>query len=359
MSDAVASDRSMVRKVKKSSYKASESKPWPTATPEEAGFCSAGLDGELAQLLGDDKTGAAALVVGGKLVWEKYWRGHSATTRFDTYSAGKAYAAAGIGVLVDQGKLGIDQWACEVIPEWAEDDRREITVRHLLTMTSGLHLDYPAFSAEADPTAATLKWPLEHKPGTVYCYEQATAQAMGIIIERLTGKQALDFVQQKILTPIGATETMWMMRGGHCTTWRSVYTSARDLCRFGQLWLQKGVWEGKRLLSENFIMQARMHDPIIEWARNDGRQADYRRRNWGWMLFANVNGIWEGVDYGCYAFLGAVGNFCLIDIRNDFVFSRLVTAEGVDPAGLENKLDVTDKGVAQLWRTVLAARTRA
>ena len=307
-------------------------------------------------MLGDDKTGAAALAAGGKLVWEKYWRGLTPTTRFDTYSVGKAYAVAAIGVLVDEGKLQIDQPVCDFISEWKKDGRRDITVRHLLTMTSGLHLDFDSFNNAPDPNAATARWPLEHKPGAVYCYEQATAQALCPIITKITGKQPLDFVQERILTPIGATETGWLMRGGNCTTWRSVLTSARDLCRFGQLWLQWGRWNGKQLLSENFIAHARMHDPLIEWAKNDDRQKDFRRRNWGWMLFVNVNNIWEGVAYGCFAFLGSHGNFCLIDIRNNFVFARLVTPENIDHTDLQNKLDVTDMGVAKLWRTVLSAR---
>ena len=93
--------------------------PWPTATPAEMGLDEAVLDGELTRLLGDNKTGAAVLVVDGKLVWEHYWDGFGPRSRFDTYSAGKAYTATAIGLLMDDGKLKVDDPACKYLPEWA------------------------------------------------------------------------------------------------------------------------------------------------------------------------------------------------------------------------------------------------
>ena len=85
---------------------------WPEARPEEMGVKAGVLNGALAELLGANKTGAAVLAVRGKLVWEHYWDGFGPNSRFDTYSAGKAYAAAAIGLLVDDGKLKIegDSW---------------------------------------------------------------------------------------------------------------------------------------------------------------------------------------------------------------------------------------------------------
>jgi CubicO group peptidase (beta-lactamase class C family) len=91
------------------------------------------------------------------------------------------------------GKLKVDDPACTILTEWAVDERRKITIRHLLTMTSGLKLDLEGFRAAADPTAATLSWPLERPPGTAWSYEQATAHALCPIILRLTAKQPIAF----------------------------------------------------------------------------------------------------------------------------------------------------------------------
>ena len=334
-----------------------QAEEWPKALPADTGLKTEVLDGALKDLLGANKTGAAVLVVKGKLVWEHYWDGFGPESRFDTYSAGKAYAAAAIGLLIDDGKLKIDDPAYKILTEWAGDDRRKITIRHLLTMTSGLKLDYKGFSAVADPVAATLGWPLEREPGTMWCYEQATAQAVCPIVERLTGKQPIVFLRERILNPIGATNTDWLRsRKGDCLTWRSVLTSARELALFGQLFLNRGRWHGKQLLSEQFIAQATVNDPVLANIPTVPGQQDFRRRGYGWLMFVNTNGIWEGVDRRGYGFLGSYHNICLVDPSREFVFVRLVTPEAQDNhAAYENTLDVTDKGTALLWRTVLSA----
>lgn len=333
---------------------------WPLAKPEEMGLDGNILNGPLQELMGANKTGASALVVKGKLVWEYYWDGFGPSSRFDVYSAGKAYAAAAIGLLMDDGKIKIDDPACRILTEWAGDERREITIRHLLTMTSGLKLDYEGFKVLADPTAATLAWPLERQPGTVWCYEQATAQALCPIILRLTGKQPIVFLRERLLNQIGAVETDWLRsRKGDCLTWRSVLASARDFCRFGQFFLQNGQWNRRQLLSRKFIQQAIVNDPLLQRVTTDPRQQDFRRRGYGWLMFVNTNRIWEGVDPRGYGFLGAFHNICLVDPANDMVFVRLVTPEDQSHhEQYENALDITDKGTAQLWRLVLSAFPR-
>ncbi len=330
---------------------------WPRARPADVGLKAEVLDGALTELLGANKTGAAVLAVKGKLVWEHYWDGFGPNSRFDTYSAGKAYAAAALGLLIDDGKLKVDDPACKILTEWAGDDRRKITIRHLLTMTSGLKLDYKGFTTVVDPVASTLSWPLEREPGTAWSYEQATAQAVCPIVERLTGKQPIVFLRERILNAIGAVDTDWLRsRKGDCLTWRSVLTNARELALFGQLFLNRGRWRGKQLLSERFIAQATVNDPALAGIPTAPGQQDFRRRGYGWLMFVNTNGIWEGVDRRGFAFLGSFHNLCLVDPSRDFVFVRLVTPEAQENhEAYENALDVTDKGTALLWRTVLSA----
>lgn len=336
------------------------SRAWPTARPADLGLRPEVLDGELASLLGANKTGAAVLAVKGKLVWERYWNGFGPSSRFDVYSAGKAYAATGIGLLMDDGKLKIDDPACLYLTEWAADDRRTITIRHLLTMTSGLKLDYEGFKAAEDPTAATLGWPLERPPGTAWSYEQATAQAVGLIVQRVSGQQPIVFLRERVLSPIGAVETDWLRsRQGDCLGWRSVITSARELALFGQLYLNRGRWNGRPLVSEAFIRQATVNDPLLAKVPTAAGQDDFRRRGYGWLMFVNTNGIWEGVDRRGFGFLGAFHNICLVDPSRDFVFVRMVTPEDQrNHADYENALDVTDQGTARIWRTVLSAFVR-
>ncbi|MGH7145809.1 MAG: serine hydrolase domain-containing protein [Planctomycetota bacterium] len=332
---------------------------WPTAAPADVGVDRDVLDGDLVELLGSNKTNAAALVVGGKLVWEHYWNGHGPTSRFNTFSVAKGFACACIGLLNDDGKLSVDDPACKYLPEWAGDARRAITIRHLLTMTSGLKLDYHGFYAEPDSTAAALRWPLEHPPGTVCCYEQATAAALSPIVKRITGMQPLDFLRARILDPIGAHEIDWEATPhGDSLTWRSILASARDLARFGWFLHRGGIWDGRQLLSADWIRRMTTHEAWLDGLPSGGGEKPFRRMNWGWMCFVNAHGIWPGVGADCFSLSGAYGNKCLVDKQHDFVFTRLVTPAGVarqDYPPYANDLDSTDRGTPRIWQAVLKA----
>jgi len=328
-----------------------------TAKPEEMGLKSEVLEKELTELLGANKTGAACLFVKGKLVWEHYWKDFGPESRFDIYSAGKAFTATAIGLLVDDGKLKIDEPACKILTEWDTDEKRNITIRNLLTMTSGLKRDYETYTNVANPTEAMLNWPMEREPGTAWSYEQATSHALSVIIKRLTGKQPIVFLRERILNETGIVEAGWLRsRQGDCLGWRSVLISARELGLFGQFYLNKGRWNGKKLLSEDFISEATVNDPLLQKIPVAPGQDDFRRRGYGFQMFVNTNGIFEGVDRSGYGFLGAYHNICLVDPTKDFVFVRMVTPEAQgNHEQYSNDLDVTDKGTARIWRIVLSA----
>lgn len=327
------------------------------AQPEEMGLKSEVLEQELTELLGENKTGAACLLVNGHLVWEHYWKDFGPQSRFDIYSAGKAFTATAIGLLVDDGKLKVDDPACNILTEWANDGRKEITIRNLLTMTSGLKLDYNGYVNSPDPTDAMLNWPMEREPGTAWSYEQATSHALSIIVKRITGKQPIVFLRERIFNSIGILEADWLRSPqGDCLGWRSVLISARELALFGQFYLNKGRWNGVQLLSEDFIDQAIVNDPLLSDIPVADGQDDFRRRGYGWQMFVNTNGIFEGVDKSGYGFLGAYHNICIVDPSRNFVFVRMVTPEAQENhSEYENALDVTDEGTAKIWRIILSA----
>lgn len=327
------------------------------AQPEEMGMKSEVLQQELTELLGSNKTGAACLIVNGKLVWEHYWKDFGPQSRFDIYSAGKAFTATAIGLLVDDGKLKVDAPACNILTEWANDGRKEISIRNLLTMTSGLKLDYSGFADSLNPTDAMLNWPMERPPGTAWSYEQATSHALSIIVKRVSGKQPIVLLRERIFNSIGILEADWLRsRQGDCLGWRSVLISARELAIFGQFYLNKGCWNGEQLLSEDFINQATVNDPLLSNIPVADGQDDFRRRGYGWQMFVNTNGIFEGVDKSGYGFLGAYHNICIVDPSKNFVFVRMVTPEAQgNHSEYGNALDVTDEGTAKIWRTILSA----
>ena len=152
-------------------------------------------------------------------------------------------------------------------------------------------------------------------------------------------------------------EADWLRsRQGDCLGWRSVLISARELALFGQFYLNKGRWNGEQLLSEDFIDQAIVNNPLLSNIPVADGQDDFRRRGYGWQMFVNTNGIFEGVDNSGYGFLGAYHNICIVDPSKNFVFVRMVTPEAQgNHSEYSNALDVTDEGTAKIWRTILSA----
>jgi CubicO group peptidase (beta-lactamase class C family) len=306
------------------------------------------------------------LFVGGQLRWEHYWEGCGPDSRFNTFSIAKAFTALAVGVLDAEGALSVDDPACRYLPEWAGDARRDITLRHLLTMTSGLALDERRFHEAPDPTAAALGWPLAHRPGQVWCYESATAQALVPIIVRIAGRQPIDLLRERLLDPIGARGVEWSRSAsGDCLGGLGLLASASDLARVGELLLRRGRLRGRTVLDERFVARMTAVDPITAHARADTPRDEFRRRGYGWLVYLNAGGMWPGVDREAFALLGAYGNVCLVDPRRDFVFVRMVTPESlvrsdgeVDEALFDNPLEVTDAGTAKLWRTLLRAFPR-
>ena len=327
------------------------------ASPEEMDMKSEVLKQDLTELLGANKTSAACLIVNGNLVWEHYWKDFGPQSRFDIYSAGKAFTASAIGLLVDDGKLKVDEPACNILTEWSNDGRKEITIRNLLTMTSGLKQDYSKFANLPNPTDAMLNWPMERQAGTAWSYEQATSHALSIIVKRVSGKQPIVLLRERIFNSIGIVDADWLRsRQGDCLGWRSVLISARELALFGQFYLNKGRWNGVQLLSEDFIDQAIVNDPLLSSIPVADGQDDFRRRGYGWQMFVNTNGIFEGVDKSGYGFLGAYHNICIIDPSRNFVFVRMVTPEAQGKhSEYSNALDVTDEGTAKIWRMIYSA----
>ncbi|HTL52196.1 MAG TPA: hypothetical protein VL860_06455, partial [Planctomycetota bacterium] len=139
-------------------------------------------------------------------------------------------------------------------------------------------------------------------------------------------------------------------------TWRSVLASARDFARFGQFLHQDGQWNGKQLLSAEFIRQATTHEAWLDGIPSCPGEKPFRRMNWGWMFFVNANNVWPGVGRDCYALSGAYGNKCMVDKQHDFVFTRLVTPEGMkDYKPYDNGLGNTDTGTPKMWNVLLKA----
>lgn len=216
----------------------------------------------------------------GQIILERYAAGIDMYTKTRVWSVSKSLASTLIGILVDQGKLELDEpMGLEWLPQVASpemDPRAEITLRHLLNMASGLDpwkgpvQNYGtgtglAYFGGASSVNLALSKGLVRKPGTVWNYDNHnTFLGVYAMKKALGDPQAyLEFPRRALLDRIGMRNTvLGVDRFGDFILSSQVYSNARDLARFGLLYLQNGMWNGERILSEEWIKFVRTPVPL-------------------------------------------------------------------------------------------------
>jgi CubicO group peptidase (beta-lactamase class C family) len=220
------------------------------------------------------------IVYEGDILFERYAPGFDATTRTRTWSVAKSIATTLIGIAVDQGKLHLD----DPLPvEWAPQDgesalmhdpRRKITLRNVLHMSSGL---YPvdndrcntvgsclSYFAGANSVEGAVNRGLVQEPGVRWDYENYDT-ILGIAALKNTFKsqtEYLEFPRRALFDHLGMYNTTpGVDRFGNYVMSSQVYTNARDLARLGLLYLNHGVWDGERVLSESWVKFVRTPAP--------------------------------------------------------------------------------------------------
>jgi CubicO group peptidase (beta-lactamase class C family) len=226
-------------------------------------------------------TRAILVVQGGRIVYERYADGFGPDSRFQSWSMAKSITNALTGVLVRQGRLDVDARA--PVAAWSdpEDARRELTLRHLLQMRSGLE-NADGFGDEPDLTFSFISSllfgegsrapgdyaanvPLVHPIGSRWAYSTGTS----ILIAKLCGDEigggsagTLGFLRQELFFPIGIRSAQpEFAKSGEFLGGVFVHATARDWARFGYLYLRDGVWDGQRILPEGWVDFARTPNP--------------------------------------------------------------------------------------------------
>lgn len=213
---------------------------------------------------GAHSTRGAVIIYRGRIVAEHYWKGWDPTTVSVISSATKNIVSVLVGMCIDDGAIAsLNQSVAHFLPGWQGKPQEAITIRHLLSMTSGL--SKPALwtlwtkspnSALDDPEFG-MKLALSHTPGTDWEYHTIAYRLLFPIIERATGRNLSDYTRERLFDPIGMEHSYWRSRisdGVPC--YHNLVCSARDMARFGQLVSQYGAWEGKQVVSRAYLEEA-------------------------------------------------------------------------------------------------------
>jgi len=265
----------------------------------------------------------------GQILHERYAEGVDMYTKTRTWSTAKSIVATLIGMLVDEGKMELDApLGIEWLPkeQTAENDpRAEITLRHVLNMSSGLYtvdsrgMEYAtgsglAYWAGASSANGARNRGLIRKPGTYWDYENYDTILGVLAMKKALGdaQTYLEFPRTALFDKIGMRNTFPSTdRFGDFIFSSQVYTNARDLARFGMLYEQNGVWEGERLISEAWI----------DFVRTPAPSTTERGNFYGgqfWLVPDDRN----DVPKAAYATAGNRGQYVIVVPSYDLVIVR-------------------------------------
>ena len=228
---------------------------------------------------------AVLVARGGKLVFERYFRGpdeiqsrrvgpvaFDADTLHDMKSVSKAVASLAIGIAIDRGLIkGVDQPLFSFFPELADlatPDKDRLRLVHALTMTMGLRWveatpetgdednDEARMHRSADPCRFVLGLPATQPPGQSFFYNTGALTLLSAIVRKATGQPLDDFARSALLEPLGITDAPWVRVKGDTDAGGGLRLRPRDMVKLGQLVLAGGQWQGRQIVSKAWIEES-------------------------------------------------------------------------------------------------------
>lgn len=296
----------------------------PRSTPEMQGISSAAIQKFLDSMVKSKQEIHSLMILRhGHIVAEGWWAPYSSEHRQQLYSASKSFTSTAIGFAVTEGLLSVDdpviKFFPDVLPAEISENLTALKVKHLLMMSVG-HAKDSIMILEASPPGVTwektfLSQPVVFKPGSQFMYNSGASYMLSSIVKKVTGKTAHEYLRPRLYEPLDIPEATWTENFEGVNMGAShLRMRTESLAKFGQLYLQKGKWNGKQVLSEKWIAEATSKQ--IENGKNDS--------SWG---FGYGYQFWLNPPGGFRAD-GAFGQFSMVLPEQDAVV--VITSESVD-----------------------------
>ena len=216
-----------------------------------------------------DQTVALVAIRNDSILFEKYWDGFSDSSLSGSFSVAKSITSLAVGIALKEGKIkSLDQPVSDFLPEFKEGLKAKVTIRHLLTMSSGSNWDESYsdpfsvtteiyYGSDVYKTATRVK--IVKEPGTFYSYKSGDTELLGLVLEKATGQSLSDYVSEKLWKPLGAAHpALWSLdkKLGHEKAYCCFNTNALDFARLGQLMLDSGNWKGTQIIDSSYWKQS-------------------------------------------------------------------------------------------------------
>ena len=291
---------------------------WIKIEPSDAGISERKVKNLFDLSFSDPATQATVLIKNGQIVGERYQEGFHVESYGTSWSMAKSFYAALVGISLDYGEIdSLDDFVSDYIPTFG-DERADITIRHLLNMTSGL--DFPAHEHELmflqeNHLEYAVNTKFEKSPGQVFEYNNVNSMLLAAILSNASGKPADQLMQERIFSKIGIENyTLWRDSFGNPLTYCCVDMSARDFSRFGLLFARKGMWGSEKVLSSDYV------DETFKeiWSNIESKTIN-QKRGYGMHWWISRNNETSRI----FNASGKFGQYIFVDPDNDVVFTRI------------------------------------
>lgn len=252
------------------------------------------------------------LVRHGQVIAEGWWAPYSAESPHSLFSLSKSFTSTAVGLAIAEGKLSLDDEVLKFFPDQAPSEPSEnlksMRVSDLLRMSTGQQTEPPR-TLDQPWVKSFLAHPVPFKPGTHFLYNTSGTYMLSAIVQKATGETLLAYLGPRLFEPLGIEKPTWETSPqGISTGGYGLSVRTEDIARFGQLYLQKGKWQGKQLVPESWIEAATARQtsngskPTSDWDQGYGYQ------------------FWR-CRHGAYRGDGAFGQYCIVMPEQDAVIA--------------------------------------
>jgi CubicO group peptidase (beta-lactamase class C family) len=266
--------------------------PTPTATFPGTSWARAergdwtALDADLAA----NGSTCVAVVQDGRLVHDAYWNGGAPRAPHRVYSIAKSLTSLLVGTAAGEGSLDLDAPAAEQIAAWRGTAAEDVTIRSLLSMTSGRRwsdaADRQMIRAVRDQTSFATELPQDGGPGERWVYDNAAVQTLEAVLAGVLDGDVVAAAQRSLLAPLGMRDTIWGRdAAGRALTYSGMQSTCLDLARVGHLMLNRGAWRGEQIVPAEYVTEATRPSSALNaaygllwWTNAEGRVVEVLRQ---------------------------------------------------------------------------------
>lgn len=302
---------------------------FPRSLPEEQGVSSQNIV-KLINEIGKSEIQFHSLMIlrNGHVIAEGWWDPYKPEYKHQLYSLSKAFTSTAVGLAVKEGLLSVDDKVVSFFPDDApgevNPELNALTVKHLLTMSTGhsqTAMDKVFTDKNTSWVKSFLKAPIENEPGTKFEYNTAATFMLSAIIQKVSGEKLIGYLKPRLFEPLNITDADWKENPeGINTGGYGLRLKTEDIAKLGQLYLQKGKWEGEEILTEQWVADATGKQIQSNPASKEYDEANDWAQGYGYQFWRNYPGGFRAD--------GAYGQFSIVIPEKDLVVA--ITGESFD-----------------------------